>query len=872
MDPCGPLGDVLAGKVQPSKTNRISPTRLLEEMHMHTLLRLAAILAVPLTLAHCGSSEPPLSGIGAPGAGTSAKYDAQVTRTALGIPHIKSNRADDFGSAGYGLGYSFAEDNLCVFLDDVVTIRGERAEFFGRDGTYTIPANGSTANNVDSDFFWRSLITEEALAKLKSDAAPEALAATIGFKDGINRYISEFKAGGFPGRHAACANGAWLRPLDDDDMFRRYLRLGVLASSSVFVSNIAQAAPPAAGVPAAALPTFAQSKLAIKSDQENGGPLSFFKSEKPFGSNMYALGKEATASGVPMVFGNPHFPWAGTERLYVSHLTVPKSTGGAFDIMGSSLYGVPAILIGFNDKLAWSHTVSTAYRFTFYELTLVPGDPTSYVYGTETLPMEQVPMTIAVQEADGSMGSESRTLYKSKFGPMLTLSTNTPAGAVNLLPWTPVKAYTLRDANFENTRLINQFFKWDAANDLEEFKALHKSVLGVPWVNTVAAGPNSKAYYGDVTVVPNVPDTKAQTCATSAQALALSQLMPGLALLDGSRADCEWDTDADAPAPGIFGGGNLPTLERDDWVHNCNDSYWVTNPAEPLTGFASIIGAEETERSLRTRLCMLQVIERLAGTDGLPGDKFDMDNLQEIVLSSRIYSAELARDEVISSICAVGTVLTSGGPVDVSEACAVLANWSTRNNLDDVGGHIWREFFRSVAANTAVVSSVSSRLRWLTPFSATDPVNTPNTLNVLSPLVQQALGNAVTAVTNAGVAMDAPLGSLQRSGVIGDNNVPVFGGIGSEGAFTIITAPPLSAAGYPINYGNSYIQTVTWSDNGPNAKVQAEGFITYSQSTDPANPHYFDFTQEYSAKRWHRFPFAAADVQAQKVSERRLFE
>lgn len=833
---------------------------------MHTLLRLAAAVAAPLLLAHCGNSVPPGSGL--PGAASTLKYDAQVTRTALGIPHIRSNRADDFGSIGYGLGYAFAEDNLCVFLDDVVTIRGERAAFFGRDGTYSIPANGSTASNVDSDFFWRSLITEEALAKLKTDAAPEARAATLGFKDGINRYIGELKAGRFPGRHAACADAAWLRPLDGDDMFRRYLRLGVLASSSVFVSEIAQAAPPAAGVPAAALPTLTEAKRAIQAGQERGGPLAFFKSEKPFGSNMYALGKEATESGVPMVFGNPHFPWEGTERLYVSHLTVPKSSGGAFDIMGSSLYGVPAILIGFNDKLAWSHTVSTAYRFTFYELTLAPGDPTSYVYEGETLPMEAVPVTIAVKEADGSMGTESRTLYKSKFGPMLTLSVS----GVNLLPWNTAKAYTLRDANFENTRLINQFFKWDAANDLEEFKALHKSVLGVPWVNTVAAGPNSRAYYGDVTVVPNVPDTKAQLCGTSVQAQALALLMPGLALLDGSRADCEWDTDPDAPAPGIFGGSNLPTLERDDWVHNCNDSYWITNPAEPLTGFASIIGPEETERTLRTRLCILQVQQRLAGTDGLPGNTFDLERLQEVVLGSRIYSAELARDQVLSSLCAVGTVLTTTGPVDVSEACAVLENWSTRNNLDDVGGHIWREFFSTVAENTAVVSSVSSALRWLTPFSASDPVNTPNTLNVLSPLVQAALGDAVTAVTAAGVAMDAPLRTLQRSGVIGSTDIPVFGGTGAEGAFTIVSTPRLSAQGYPIDYGNSYIQTVTWSDNGPNAKVQAEGFITYSQSTDPANPHYFDFTEEYSAKRWHRFPFAAADVQAQKVSEQRLFE
>src|SRR5690349_9908813 len=46
----------------------------------------------------------------------------------------------------------------------------------------------------------------------------------------------------------------------------------------------------------------------------------------------------------------------------------------------------------------------------------------------------------------------------------------------------------------------------------------------------------------------------------------------------------------------------LPILERQDFVANMNDSYWLTNPAQPLTGFARIIGNENAERTLRTRL------------------------------------------------------------------------------------------------------------------------------------------------------------------------------------------------------------------------------------------------------------------------------
>ena len=43
---------------------------------------------------------------------------------------------------------------------------------------------------------------------------------------------------------------------------------------------------------------------------------------------------------------------------------------------------MPGVLIGFNEHVAWTHTVSAGYRMTLYELTLVPGDPTSYQYGT----------------------------------------------------------------------------------------------------------------------------------------------------------------------------------------------------------------------------------------------------------------------------------------------------------------------------------------------------------------------------------------------------------------------------------------------------------------------------------------------------------
>ena len=63
----------------------------------------------------------------------------------------------------------------------------------------------------------------------------------------------------------------------------------------------------------------------------------------------------------------------------MSHLTIP----GTFDVMGAGLHALPGILIGFNKDVAWSHTVSTALRFTFHELTLNPENPLEYIVDGE---------------------------------------------------------------------------------------------------------------------------------------------------------------------------------------------------------------------------------------------------------------------------------------------------------------------------------------------------------------------------------------------------------------------------------------------------------------------------------------------------------
>ena len=59
------------------------------------------------------------------------RYSAEIRRTEYGIPHIVAN---DYGSLGYGYGYAFAQDNLCVMADRVVTLRGDRSQVLRPEG------------------------------------------------------------------------------------------------------------------------------------------------------------------------------------------------------------------------------------------------------------------------------------------------------------------------------------------------------------------------------------------------------------------------------------------------------------------------------------------------------------------------------------------------------------------------------------------------------------------------------------------------------------------------------------------------------------------------------------------------------------------
>src|SRR5829696_4626804 len=637
-------------------------------------------------------------------------YRAEIRRTTGGIPHVK---ARDYGSLGFGLGYAYTQDQLCEYASMVVTVSAQRSRYFGSDAE---SPNGGT--NLQSDFFWQRIKDARTVERLVKRRAPDgpskAVRQTIkGFAAGYNAYLRKTGRDKLP--DPTCRGKAWVRPITTLDVYRRIYQLGLRASSGNFLREIVGAQPPAGGgsASAAALPTPEQLRERLARDPVLG-------TTHQLGSNAYGVGSDGTRAGRSVVLGNPHFPWQGSERFYEMHLTVP----GKFDAIGVGLQGVPVVNIGFNRRVAWSHTVSTARRFTPYELKLKSGDPRSYLVDGKAVKMKR--RTVSVRTPSGT---QRHTFYETRWGPIFDFPL---AGLV----WDTRNAYALADVNADNFRLTNQWFEYDKAKSVGDLRRASARVQGNPWVNVIAADSAGRAYYADDSVVPNVDSALQKRCSTSAKAPLLQT--QGVILLDGDRKACRWGSDRDAVTKGILGPKALPRATRRDYVENSNDSYWLPSARFRLTGFPRIIGAERTQRLYRTRLGLVQAEQRLAGTDGLGAAGFTIDTMKAVFNANRNLSAELGRDAVVQACLARG-----GG--DLAEGCAVLAAWDGRADVGSRGAVLWREAWSRLS---------SAGVPWLVPFDPADPANTPRGVNASDPKLVSALRGAVEDLRAKGIAVD----------------------------------------------------------------------------------------------------------------------
>lgn len=742
------------------------------------------------------------------GFAASPKYEARIRRTSFGIPHIE---AKDLAGLGFGEGYAQAEDHLCTIADQIVRVRGERAKYFGA---------GNRDEHVLSDAGMRGLRIVEDAAKELNALDSEMRSWLDGFASGYNYYL---ETGGKAKAAAWCRNADWVFPISSVDL-AAYSRMLALTTHA-YATAISAAAPPA-----------------LAKAAEIVAPLVELNA-----SNGWAIGRDKSASGGGMLVANPHYPWVGSNRFWEKHLTIP----GKLDIYGVGLVGMSGVAIGFNKNVGWTHTVWAGKRVTFYELKLVPGKPTTYRYDGGTRDMTPRPVVVDVKQRDGSLKKVERTVWFSHYGPVVAL----PG-----VGWTAEHTLAIRDANENNSGRLQQYLAMARARNLDELKKAHADYQSMMWVNTIATSYDGRAWYADMAATPNLSKAAIADWRKRRDSDPLTKRMweqGGNVLLDGSDSKFEWTNDAGSKRAGVVSYEHMPQIERRDYVFNANDSFWLANSAAPLDGdYSPLHGEQRTPRSLRTRNNDWTLSK---------SGKLTLDQMADAIMGNRALAAELVKDDLVSRCQA------SARP-ELTEACAVLAKWDGRYNVDSRGAVLFREFVGRYPAEDTVRAGKLFSI----DFDPADPVKTPRQL-APGDLALDNLAQAVKLLRSRGIALDVPLGELQYADKAG-KRIPVHGGDGQwEGVLNMqrnarntttlepMDNPPavqgsrfLTDKGYPVGHGSSFVLALEYTKAGPRAKA----FLTYSESGDPESPHFTDQTLRFANKEWRPVLFREAEIKA----------
>ena len=752
-----------------------------------TLITLCSVIA----LGACSpESTAPTASTAAPEADTAvamtdqAGNEVQIRWPSHGIPHIQ---ADNWEGLGYGFAHAIATNTICVLAREFVTVRGEQAKYFG-----------ATEANINADAFHQALLHPAKIDEYVSYGSSENHDLDAGYVAGYNNFI-ETRAGEMP---ASCNNAPWITPITERDLAKMSIGVGVRYGLGRVTDEIATAQP---GLELAQL-----------------NKLDLFVDPEMIGSNALGFGKELTDTGRGILMGNPHYPWHGPSRFHIAHMTLP----GEVDVMGASLITTNRIAIGFTEKVAWSHTVSTALRFTMFRLDLDEGNPMAYRVGDDVRNIEAINVQVETDQ-----GMVDRTVYMTHLGPVVVGEST---------PWNDRYVYVMRDVNYENYRTGDQYMEMSASQNVSELRDALATHQAAAFVNTIAADFDGGALYADMSAIPNVSNELIDRCAVDTEGGAR------VITLNGSDPTCNWQVDARAAYPGLMPPTEQPSLITDTYVSNSNDSYWLSNPDQRLEGFSPIIGNEQEVRSLRTR-AGLKFVEEVLNSN----QKFSQETVQNLLFNHRHYGAEVFLDEILA-VCEQSA--------DLAEACAVLSNWDRRQDLDSVGALVFNRFWetaRGLSSHFAV------------PFDVDDPVHTPRGLttdqDATREFITDSLRQAVASLNEAGIALDTKWGDVQfvmRNG----EKIGIPGGAGGQGMFSVITSRfDADNGGYnPIVHGNSYIQTVTWNEDGtPNAKA----ILSYSQSPEADSEFYSDLTKLYSQSQWLDLPFTDEEIASDLVRE-----
>ena len=339
--------------------------------------------------------------------------DVTIQRDRWGIPHISSS---DHQSLWFGFGYAMAQDRL--FQLDYLRRKGlgRLAEILGADGK-------------SADLIARTVglnrIAQSESARLPS----ETMQLLEAFSRGVNAWIADCE-------HCLPIEFDLLdyrpevwTPIDClaiENEFRWYLTgrfpvivipelaKRVLGVGPRYDDLLLGEADAEAIVPREAYESLIRdlggqtwferaAKHGEAVGQATGDPLGT-------GSNNWVVAGRYCRSGLPMVASDPHIAIEAVSCWYEAHLC-----GGDFNVAGMAYVGIPAIMFGRTERVAWGITNNICSQRDLYQERTSADHPDCFEFAGRWEPQRTIKETIAVRNEPPL----ERTIRFSRNGPIV---------------------------------------------------------------------------------------------------------------------------------------------------------------------------------------------------------------------------------------------------------------------------------------------------------------------------------------------------------------------------------------------------------------------------------------------------------------------
>ncbi|QKO23865.1 penicillin acylase family protein [Rhodoferax sp. BAB1] len=404
------------------------------------------------------------------------KAPVQVSWDERGVPHLQAQNEIDLYRA---LGFLHAQDRL--FQMEMVRrlARGELAEILG-------------PKLLDTDRLFRTLeLRAHAEQRIKSiDRNSPAWQGLLAYLDGINEFQDtrplpvEFDllriqpqhytpadtlavAGYLAYSFAAALRTEPVLTYVRDQLGPEHLQIFDLEWQPLGVVGPMAQRRPRPGLAQADWQALARmSEVSQQALELAGVPL--FE-----GSNAWALSGRRTASGKPLLAGDPHIAYSLPAVWYEAHLSAP-----GFELYGHHQALNPFALLGHNQAFGWSLTMFQNDDMDLVALKVNPDNPRQVWHQGQWVALQNRTETILVKGAD----PVSITLTRSPHGPLINRAFPDSLGQDPIAMW-----WTFLET--ENP-ILDAFYELNRADTLPKARVaaskIHAPGLNVVWAS--AAG------------------------------------------------------------------------------------------------------------------------------------------------------------------------------------------------------------------------------------------------------------------------------------------------------------------------------------------------------------------------------------------------